>query len=386
MEFQRQQLAFSIDEMRQKRSDERNMPAVGVTPRPAVMPVPSIAQITQTAVVASSSANMPGPSNIRGLTSTAATKRPRANETAHNELAQQIADWPDRQPNEGHSHEEMSFDTNVIRSFLENAARFCLRNTPGAGPKEIRELVNKKRPYSYDANVEAGSEVAQAVYTAQYWQVMTEVENLMREAPHFMCGVEGLRVPEGMTVHYPSRYHARGETNETSARVHAETERATITEIIDEPAVPPQDPWVVRVSYPQIDAVMICDDSGDSGEIGNEKVGLSHGLSVRRDGAMLDFAGPPDDDVSLAFVYNDYTFRMRICADYIILGERFRVDRNGISNICLNVEEIKRRPMFAIKFPNSAFEAMRVRYLDSRARLEMVNHELLLTDMGRVVN
>lgn len=353
MEFQRQQLTFAIAQIREKKStgipigqDER---AVAKTQKPAVKE---------------------GPSNERKQLPITAAKRPRAEKRTDDELAQQIADWPNHQPADDQIAPDMQFDTDVIQRFLQNAARFVLRRDTNATVASVNELMASQVTFLYGRSNDPPSNAELAVATVQHWQMVRETNDMIENVSGWIYGRDDVENPYGFQIHHP--------------RNAIEQPRASLVEIQNTPAEPPKPEWLVRMSYPANAKLSIRDVDGEIGAITEDFTGLANGISVRRDGVMLEFLGPPTADVSFALGFFAITVRLRMCSTYIVVNERFRLDQNGVSNILENTEELRAKPTYAIYFFDAEFSNVRIRFGDSRARIELVGGEVQMKDLGRV--
>lgn len=279
----------------------------------------------------------------------------------------------------------MRFDTETIRNFLSHAARFVLRNTRDADEGAVTDMVSRKVKCMVGRNEDPPTEVELAVRSVQAWQTAEEAATMVQEEREWHGAADESANPNNFKIHVA----ADGGKSVFPSKVQSirpKEERATIEEIFDAPVIRAPVKWLVRVSFPSTDAIALCDSDGDINAITENVRELSHGLCVRRDEDMFEFIGPPTDDVSFALGCRDRFVRLRMCSDYLIIEERIRFDRNGVSEIVLNFEQLQAEPEWEITFLGVEFAATRVRFGESGARLEQSGQEMVLKDLGRVVN
>lgn len=382
MEYRRQQLAQSIEQIREKRpaaegqvtKNDKRTNTVSKQPIVGNMGLP-----IRKAIEPPESAMFRREMQQGAIPK---VKRLRANEgnaEVDDELAQQLDDWPSRQPAIEPSQPLMSFDAAVIRNFLQHAARFCLRNHPQASEADVTELLKEPVTGMYGRRQDPPTDVELAVRTAQKWQSIHEAEAMWRDTP---------QLRRGSNACDPGSYNIRvsfgGETSGRAATPYVRTivpkfHGATIEELVDVPRIRPAIPWVFRFSYPGTITVIISDKDGDINAVDECVRQLAQGVNIRRDGGMVEFTGPPTADVSISVEYHDQEFRLRLCPTYVIINERFRMDANGVSKIIQNDEALAVVPDWEIGLLGTQFESTRVRFAEQRARLWVQENDLVLT-------
>lgn len=389
LEYQRQQLANQIAQLREKRSAApTNAIARGqtvnvsgeipLTQRSAVRSVPPTL-----AIINEPTPHKPLVSKI-GLKAAQASKRSRVLELKDEDLAQQIADWPENQP--APEGPDMQYDAAEIANFLQHAARFILRYEPAPNQEDIDLLMKNKIGWLYGRPKGSVSDAELAVRTVQGWQLAQEMQTMVQNVPGWTEGRGEERNPIGFQIH---RF-ASGRREVTphvlenaNVRVMSRPrEPASLVEIFEKPEIKPAQPWLLRLSYLEGSTIAISDENGDINEISEESRDLSDGLCVRTNGGMLHFDGPPTFDVSLDIEYADRVMRLRLCTNYVIIDEQFRLDQNGVSGIMKNTNALDETPKWEISFLGAKFESTRVRFGRQRARLQLRDGELDLTAVG----
>lgn len=301
-------------------------------------------------------------------------KRSRVIELKDEDLAQQIADWPDHQP--APEGPDMRYDAAEIANFLQHAARFVLRYEPAPTQEDIDHLMNNKVTWLYGRPKESISTAELVVRTVKRWQEVQEMNTMMHNVPRWADANVKEKNPIGFQIHRTSS--GRREvfprfsktSNERSSSMSAE--QASIEEVFEDPIIKPAKQWLLRWSCAEDGMIAIGDEGGDINEINETPRDLLDGLRVRRDGGMLQFDGPPTFDVSFSLEYADRVIRLRLCTAYVIVNEQFRLDGNGVSQIMKNDEALRVLPKWEISFLGAEFSATRVRFAEQRARLNRV--------------
>lgn len=380
MEYQRQQLTVAIQQVREKRP-AMTANAVALVERTHTAASQSAAED----VVISSRKAIEPPEHASDRSETRKgaipkVKRVRVNEEnaeANDRLAQQIVDWPNRQP--PLERPPMAFDAAIIENFLQHAARFCLRRNPLANENDVAELLQYPTTKMYGRHSNPPTDVELAVRTAQKWQLEQEINAMWANAPQQFYSTSAPN-PGNYNIHVSFK----GETSRHGSTPYVRTitpkrPEATIEEIGDVPRIMPDSPWVFRFSYPGTGTIALSDMDGDINAVIESFRDLPHGVKIRRDGGMIEFIGPPTADVSLSVEYHDRAFRLRLCSAYVIINENFRMDANGVSKIMRNDEALAVIPDWEIGFLGAEFENTRVRFAEQRARLWSQDDELMLT-------
>lgn len=371
MEYQRRQLAVTIEQTRQKRPI--SVPNIGLQHEGGNIKRPAIEDQPQTkpfGVKATVRHTLP------------AKTRDYSNVPTHEDLAQRVADWPHRQPPP--NGPAMQFDAEVIENFLQHAARFVKRYDKLATPEDVEEMMTMKVRNMEGRENNPPSEVELAVRTLQHWQFSQEQTTMLHNVRsdqypnpnNFMIHLSESNDP--MTPHFLRRNVQRPPFEKR--------EEATIVEIHERVDEKPSEPWIVRLSYPATKTIAVCYDTGDANEVGEKPISVDNGISVRRDGNMVEFVGPPKFETSITLSYADVNVRLRLCTDYVILEERFRLDRNGISNILLNTVQLESEPATELCFFDAKFEPMRIRYKSSRAQLDNKDGKYTWKGLGVIVD
>lgn len=395
LEYQRQQLGVAINQMRGKRSaltpgtlarrlvvkvseeippphrlaiqSARPRPAllaVTMENHPAVEPAPLMPELRR-----------PLQKNVQ------AVKRTRVIELKDEDLAQQIADWPDHQP--APEGPDMRYDAAEIANFLQHAARFVLRYETAPTQEDIDHLMNDKVTWLYGRPKESVSTAELVVRTVKKWQEVQEINTMMHNVPRWADPNVEEKNPIGFQIHRTSsgRREVFPRFSKTSnVRSPAvSSEQASIEEVFQEPNIKPAMQWVLRWACAEGGMIAIGDEGGDINEIDGIPRDLSDGLRVRRDGGMVQFDGPPTFDVSFSLEYADRVIRLRLCTAYVIVDEQFRLDGNGVSRIMKNDEALRGIPKWEISFLGVEFPNTRVRFAEQRARLQLRDGDLELT-------
>lgn len=381
MEYQRQQLAFSIRQIREKRPAMVANPAI-----PDERTITANEQPAMDDVIRPIRKAIEPPDHTKGQCvmqkgAIPKVKRLRVSEEnaeAHDRMAQQLADWPYRQPSPEPSQPAMTFDAAVIENFLQHAARFCLRKNPLASETDVAELMKNPVTRMYGRRQNTVTDAELAVRTAQGWQLTQEMDTMWQNAPQLYYDSNAPN-PGNYNIHVAFK----GETSSPASTPYVrtivpKTQRATIEEVVDVPKIMPASPWVFRSSYTGTGTITLCDADGDINAVVDSVRHLTHGVKIRRDGGMVEFTGPPTADVSLSVEYHDIEFRLRLCSTYVIINEQFRLDANGVSKIMQNDEALAVLPNWEIGFLGAEFENTRVRFAEQRARLWMQGNALVL--------
>lgn len=300
-------------------------------------------------------------------------KRVRVNEAnaeANDRFAQQLADWPNRQPTPDPSQPPMSFDAAVIENFLQHAARFCLRRNPTANEADVAELLQKTETVMYGRRQNPPTDVERAVRSAQKWQYTEEIGAMWKNASQLFYNYNAPN-PGNYNIHVSFKGEASSHASTPYVRtIVPKSPQASIEEIVDVPKIMPTGPWMFRFSQRH---------EGDINAVIEAFRPLGHGVKIRRDGGMVEFVGPPVADVALSVEYHNQEFRLRLCSTYVIINERFRMDANGVSQYIQNDEALAVIPDWEIGFLAAEFENTRVRFAEQRARLWLQETELVLT-------
>lgn len=378
MEYQRQQLAVTINQIREKRP---SMVPVAATRENRPNAVPAATKRTERVAPKITPPPMKKAVKDSGKTGEIASN--------YETLAQQITDWPQRQP--APRNPVMQFDASVIENFLQHAARFVLRHDPNAREAEVEQLMRAQVTWISGRDENPPSRMELAARTLQTWQYRHEQGMWLENTGN------RLNAPSPRNVAIQARPYEESQRSATSVRADMlalapSRQVATLEEISDDPAdrmfvfpaILPAFQWVLRISYPPTETIEAGGGEGNISEVTYDGRLLSNGISVRRDGGMLEFNGPPTGDVSMSLGYTDQMVRLRLCSTYVIIEERYRLDINGVSEVLKNEQELARVPNWEINFLGVDFKTTRVRFSESRARLQLVDQELILAGVGDV--
>lgn len=384
LEYERQQLADTIGQMREKRplmtanSNDRAERVVFMSERSGWA---CGSQLTRKAIEPAENAAGQHDGRKGAIPK---VKRPRvkeANADENDRLAQQIADWPHNQPEPDSTQPPMQFDASVIANFLQHAARFALRRNLKADETNVAELLEVPVTWMHGRHNDPPSKVELAVRTAQKWQSCQEMEAMWHNAPQMYYDSNAPN-PGNYQIHvsFEGRRRSGALAAETSSvrTVLPQKETATIEEVEERPIVATNFEWVLRFSHPDADTIALGDAEGDINAVTEAPRELSNGLSIRRDGGMVEIRGPPTANVAVSMEYRDKTFRLRLCSSYVIIDERFRLDNTGVSEIIKNEEALSAIPEWEMGFLGAQFNPIRMRFADQRARVLIQNDDLVL--------
>lgn len=384
MEYQRQQLAVAIEEMREKRPLTVHDTAHRLE---RVVSVDEWAEMSLGTKVTRKAIEPAGGSSSKNEANKGAipkTKRARADEAeaeTNDRFAQQIADWPHNQPEPDPTQPPMPFDASVIDNFLQHAARFVLRRNLAADETDVAELMQQRSTWMYGRNKDPPSKVELAVHSVKGWQMTKELDAICHKAPQLLYDSNAPN-PGNYKIHVSFEGRRRtvaSAAGGTSVRaLQPPIETATIDEVIEVPTIGPSFEWVFRFSHPEADTIALADAEGDVNAITEVRRELSNGLNIQRDGGMVEIRGPPTANVTVAMEYRDHMFRLRLCSTYVIVDERFRLDNTGVSRIIKNEEALSLMPEWEVGFLGAEFHPMRLRFADQRARLSIRDDELIL--------
>lgn len=311
------------------------------------------------------------------------TERAYSNVPVHEDLAQRVADWPNRQLEPMES--PMDFDAAVIDRFLQHAARFVLRYDKKATQKDVDELMKNPVTFVYGRKENPPSDVELAVRTVQKWQYCQEITTMMENVPGWNTG-RNVPNPRNFRVHIAADETRSVESPSGKAKQarFVEGEKASIKEIIGRPKIPSSDPWVLVIRIPVVYTIaIVCSVTGDATAVTEDWFPMTHNVYVRTDSKTLQFKGPPSQHLPLSLAFANQDVRMRLCEDYVIIDENLRFDHNGVSNVLRNDAEMNKEPTYEVMFLDTVFDPLRIRFAGKLAELDCIEGVIMLTEVLR---